>query len=281
MVNYQKYMFDDFIVRDENDEDVLVEDEQSLEVISEEVFENEETIHEETENDIEAEEAVEQEEQSVEGFQNIETLSQHEEISSDFQLYNYVKETETIENVITYTEDEMKEMLRQAEETAYNRGVEDIKNSIEEKQNILLEDIKNQLMTIFASLDEKKSSLETSALKFAVSVIEKILPTIEKERAEKEIKNFLSENFANFSSQEALSFSFHPDVLSHVSGSIRRLAEQNDFEGKISVHKDPTLGLSDCRVEWKSGGVERKASSIMDKVKKLIKFDNQERENGE
>jgi hypothetical protein len=40
-------------------------------------------------------------------------------------------------------------------------------------------------MTIFASLDEKKSSLETSALKFAVSVIEKILPTIEKERAEK------------------------------------------------------------------------------------------------
>ena len=123
-------------------------------------------------------------------------------------------------------------------------------------------------------------SLEKNILMEKISMIEKILPTMERKTAEKEIKNFLAENFANFSSQEALSFSFNPDMLSHVSDSIRRLAEQNDFEGKISVHKDISLGLSDCRVEWKSGGVERKTSSFINKIKNIVNTNKQERENG-
>ena len=277
MANYQKYMFDDFIVEDENSKEVFVDDENSPEIVSEEVFEIE-NIEDNSpieKNDNEIEILDEQEIQIHEDF------VQHEEVSSDFQPYNYVKEVEPVENLITYTEEEMKEALAQAKEVAYNKGVEDTKSSMEEKQNVLLEDIKNQLMTIFASLDEKKSDLERSALNFAVSLVEKIFPTIEREMAEKEVKNFLAENFANFSSQESLSFSFNPDMLSCVSDSIRRLAEQNDFEGKISVHKDISLALSDCRVEWKSGGVERKTSSVIDKVKNLIKIGNQERDNGE
>ena len=96
-----------------------------------------------------------------------------------------------------------------------------------------------------------------------------------------EIKSFLSDNFANFAAQDTLSFAFHPDAVALVANSLGRLAEQNDFEGKISVHKDVSLGLSDCRVEWKSGGVERKVSSTIDKVKSLINFGKKERENGE
>ena len=97
---------------------------------------------------------------------------------------------------------------------------------------------------------------------------------------QKEVKNFLAENFANFSSQETLSFSFNPEIIPQVADSIGRLAEQNDFEGKISVHKDISLGLSDCRVEWKSGGVERKTSSFINKIKNIVNTNKQERENG-
>ena len=135
-------------------------------------------------------------------------------------------------------------------------------------------------MTIFASLDDKKADMEKDTLNFSVGLVKKILPTIEKERAEKEVKNFLADNFANFSSQEALSFSFNPETISKVADSIKRLAEQNDFEGKISVHKDISLGPSDCRVEWKSGGVERKTSNIINKVENIINTNEQEREHG-
>ncbi len=279
MVNYQKYMFDDFVVLNNDKKDVCPDNEPIQEIVTEEILEINNVEAEETKEETKEENYEEIIEPEVLVEENIPSFE--EEVLPVSQSYNYIEETKPEENIVTYTEEELKEALSQAEEVAYNKGLAEAKSSLEETQNILLEDIKNQLMTIYASLEEKKSDLEVSALNFAVSLVEKLMPTMEKSRAESEVKNFLAENFANFSSQETLSFSFNPDMLSHVSDSIRRLAEQNDFEGKISVHKDISLGLSDCRVEWKSGGVERKVSSTIDKVKSLINFGKKERENGE
>lgn len=253
-------MFDDFVVKNDNEEYVLADEEQPVEYLEE----NTETELFETEviND--------EKEEYVEEIQETQYTTPVENKDSDFVAYDYVKEPEIEENPAVYTEEEFQDAMAKAEEVAYNKGLEEAKNSSLEKQNILLEDIKNQLMTIFASLDDKKTDMEKDTLNFSVGLVRKILPTLEKERAEKEVKNFLAENFANFSSQEALSFSFNPDTISKVADSIGRLAEQNDFEGKISVHKDISLGPSDCRVEWKSGGVERKTSNVFDKVENLI-----------
>lgn len=270
-------MFDDFVVNTDK-EDVVADIQIKKNKLS---FDIEETQEDNIE--ITADETVEKiilEDNKEEIVKEQVEENKTEDIIEDIKSYDYVQEAEVEENLAVYTEEEFKEALSQAEEIAYNKGLEEAKNSLEEKQNILLEDIKNQLMTIFASLEDKKSDMEISMLNFAVSMVRKLLPTLEKERAEKEVKNFLAENFSNFSSQEALSFSFHPDIISKVADSIGRLAEQNDFEGKISVHKDVSLGLSDCRVEWKSGGVERKTSNVINNVENLININNQERENG-
>ena len=275
MVNYQKYMFNDFVVKQYDDDVECVYDKDNQE--STEGYE--ETV--ETEN-ILTEEATEENVERLEDdfIQQEDVVVQQEDEPVVFEAVKHFSEPEITKNVITYTQEELDDAVLQAKDVAYKKGQEEVTGSLLEQQNILLEDIKNQLMAIFASLEDKKADIEISSLNFAVSLIEKIMPTIERGQAEKEVKNFLAENFANFSSQETLSFSFNPDMLSHISGSIRRLAEQNDFEGKISVHKDISLGLSDCRVEWKSGGVERKTSNIMDKVKNLININKQERENG-
>ena len=65
-----------------------------------------------------------------------------------------------------------------------------------------------------------------------------------------------------------------------MANSLGKLAEQNDFEGKIAVHKDNSLGLSDCKIEWKDGRIERRAEDFIDKVEDLIETEKQERENG-
>ena len=269
MVNYQKYMFDDFVVKNDNENNVLSDEQQSLGYISDETAETE-IFDIETTDDKNEEIVVEE----------VQYSQPQETTVSDFVAYDYVKEPQVEENLAVYTEEEFQEAMAKVEEVAYNKGLEEAKNSSLEKHNLLLEDIKNQLIMIFASLDDKKTDMERDTLNFSIGLVRKVLPTLEKERAEKEVKNFLAENFANFSSQDALSFSFNPETISKVADSIGRLAEQNDFEGKISVHKDVSLGPSDCRVEWKSGGVERKTSNIMDKVENLINSNKQERENG-
>ena len=182
---------------------------------------------------------------------------------------------------VTYSLSELQDAVNKAKEDAYAKALQDSSQSDTAKQNILLEDISNRLMTVFAAQEQKKADDEVMILNFAMELVSKILPTLEKTQAAAEVQNFLANNFANFAGQESLSFSFHPDTIKLVADNIGRLAEQHDFEGKIAVHKDDTLGVSDCRVEWRSGGVERSTSKILDKVQSLINNNIQERENGQ
>lgn len=272
MVDFQKYLFDNFVVKSDKASDVVSEDNQPLETDEEtaEVYDSVEDI------EIVKEIVDENVEEKVDEI--VEAEPQQTIVAPP--SYNFAEEEKIDENTAVYTEEEYQQAIEEASKNAYDKAMEDAKNSSFEQQNILLENIKNQLMTIYSTLDEKQTTLEASALNFSIEMVRKILPTLEKERAEKEVKNFLAENFANFSNQDTLSFSFNPEIISSVADSISRLAEQNDFAGKISVHKDISLGLSDCRVEWKSGGVERKTSDLINKVENLVNTNNQERENG-
>ena len=250
MAKYQKYLFDNFVVDNSKEKKTEMKIEVVEEIAAEPVVEVEQDIAAEAETIIET--------------------PQPEPV---------VQEPIAVEP--SFSQDELNAAVKLAEETAYEKGFHAAADDEARRQNILLEDIKNQLMTIFAGLEQKTADIESSSLKFAVELVRKILPTLEKERAEAEVKNFLNENFANFATQEILSFAFNPETISLIAGSIGRLAEQNDFEGKIAVHKDAALGPSDCRVEWKSGGVERNTTRTLDKVESLIDNNAQERENGE
>ena len=275
MVNYQKYMFDNFVVEDNKEKGV------ETDIVTEVCEIN---IPAQIDNDEDINIVVEQIEDTIVEVQNeleqdiITEVEPIIEAEPEVEPENIF--TQPIVNEITYSEDELKEAIRQAEEVSYQKGLQEALEQETEKQNILLEDIKNKLLTILTDLDQKKKDLEVSSLRFAVELVRKILPTLERERAEAEIKSFLSDNFANFAAQDTLSFAFHPDAVALVANSLGRLAEQNDFEGKISVHKDTSLGISDCRVEWKSGGVERSTSKILNKIDDLVNDNTEERENG-
>lgn len=259
MAEYQKYMFDNFIIENDRKETAVSADD--VDVVSEDAG-LAAAATEETAAEISAAEEIEAEPQPK-------PQAQPEPPAEE------VKITEP-----SYSKEELETAVKLAEEAAYEKGKNAAADGELSKQNILLEEIKNQLSAVFSAQDARLAEIEKSALTFAVSLVRKLLPTLEEERAAAEVKNFMAENFANFAGQDTLSFAFNPETVSLVADSIGRLAEQNDFEGKIAVHKDGSLGPSDCRIEWKNGGVERKVSKILDKVDTLINDNAQERENG-
>lgn len=300
-------MFDNFVVEDTKDKKVVVDDVpissqndepdidmdmeiESFDIIDETKVDNlPDSAIAENDNIIEQSEVtpITVEDLVVDNIEaSDENISISEDVSTETEaiaeaplIESEVVEPQTIEQ--TYTIEEVQNAVSLAKDEIYKKASEEASKSITAKQNLLLEDIKSQLVAIHASMDQKKEELEEASVRFAVEVVGKILPSLEKERAEEEVRRFLVANFANFAAQETLSFSFNPETVNVVAECINRLAEQNDFEGKISVHKDSLLAPADCRVEWKLGGVERSSSSIMDKIKGLIDNNSiKERENG-
>ena len=138
-------------------------------------------------------------------------------------------------------------------------------------------------MTALADNENRLEQQEQESMRFALEVVRKILPGLETETALNEINRFLSVNFPNFRREASLSFTFNPEVVAKVSEIIAKLANANDFEGKISLHKDASMAPGDCRIEWKNGGIERSSHKMLEKIDNLLddkSQNNKERDNG-
>ena len=237
MAEYQKYMFDDFVVGEE--------------ATAAEVVDAASDIAPET-----PAEDMAADELAAPAEVTILVAEEPAEVEYPAQDIDYAPAA-PVETEITYTQDDYDDAVKKAADEGYAKGQSDAENSALQQQNRLLEDIKNTLSQMFAAQAEQTEGIELSALRFFAACLRKVMPTITSTSALPEIKNFLEANFADLSNQKFLAFYLAPDMVKEVAPLIEKAADKNDFEGKISIHKDGDLALSDCRIEWKDGRVER------------------------
>ena len=223
--------------------------------------------------------------QTLEDAETEELEADSEDVKQEEVTEDVIEETAPEdEKAPSYTQEELDSAVTSAEERGYEKGFNAASDEKEKQQTELLENINNRLMTLLAEVDKKSQDIEQGALQFALDLVKKLFPSLEKQHAVAEVQKFLKDNFSAFSHEDSLSFSFNPEMIESIASKIGKLAEKNDFEGKISIHKDDNLGLSECRVEWKNGGVERSPENILNKVEALLdkqENTNKERDNGE
>ncbi len=180
---------------------------------------------------------------------------------------------EVIQPVIQgYTDEEVNTKLKLAETAAYQKGMEDAKASEESETERMLQKIDKALVKALGDYSAARNGMEQQFRRMAAALLEKLVPVLEQEHAVELVNRFLEENFSNFSEEAKLSFYVHPDIIGKVQETIGRLAHVTDFEGKITLHKDAALGISDCRVEWENGGVERNAGDLKQKAAELLEI---------
>lgn len=234
MADYKKYMFDNFVISDEEPRKYIPE-----------------TVVE----PVEAEEAAPAEDEIVEA-----KTAEAEPVAA--------AEPEVKE--VSFSQEELDKAVRAAEEQSYEKGYNAAVSEREKAETLLLDSINNRLMTILADVSTNNAEQEQNALRFAVALVRKLLPQLEGEVAVREVEAFVGDNFKNFAKEGSLSFRFNPEIIGDIAPKLSRLAEKNDFEGKIAIHKDDSLGLSDCKIEWLNGGVEKSAAHTISQVEDLL-----------
>lgn len=172
--------------------------------------------------------------------------------------------------VITYTEEEVEEKLQQTKTEAYQKGVISAQEGIEAVNANLLNDINNKLENLFKDNCALRTELEKQFAEMGKLLIQKVIPPLEDEYAEKIISDFIKDNFNNIKDESKLSFFLNPEAIAYAQDVIGKLASAADFEGKISLHKDDSLAKSDVRIEWENGGVECNSKNLINKVTSLL-----------
>lgn len=237
MGQYQKFLFDNFVIKCDDD------------TCAAEVLDT--TSEDEIEPSVEVE------------------ISTPEEV--EIAEVEYVTEAqETPEPDKSYTQEEVNELLKRAEEKGYERGFQSAAQDVDQQTCTVLEGLNTRLITMLADAQSNATRQEQEVLNLSKKIVLHVLPELDEQVALTAINNFLTMNFPNFSKEPKLSFYFSPDIIKNVQETIAKLAGSNDFEGKISLHKDSTLSLSDCRIEWENGGVEKNMHKMLEKVSILL-----------
>ena len=244
MAEYQKFMFDNFVIECDDNKCIA------------EPFEVSEDEYSVVENEVTELES-----------NNVEIIEEYSEPIEEDSSEATIEETTLPPS---YSQEELDKAIANAEEKALAKGKEIAIEESEQRKQLLFSEIESNLRMLIEKQDEYLQSLEKTVIELAVVAIEKILPSLEQDVAKKEVEAFLDDNFIKFRRENNLSFTFSPDMVAEIAPILSKLANKNDYEGKIAVHKDINLGLTDCRVEWKNGGVERSSAKIKDKIKDLI-----------
>ena len=138
------------------------------------------------------------------------------------------------------------------------------------ENNKLLENIAQKLDLLITQKEEQTKETEQEMITVIKQALQAIVPILLEENAVSLVNKFLKDNFSNFKHNEKLSFYINPDIISYVQENIIKLANSNDFEGKISIHKDSHLDKSSCRVEWNDGGVEYMTQTQLAEVEQIL-----------
>ena len=256
MGGYTKFMFDNFVLDDEENK--------SSEEVADAQPEEWESIPQ-----------AEPEEDHIEEDTEVATpdvLTADAENNSE--LYEETEPEPEEPEIITFNEEEVAQKVQEAESQAYQKGFSEGKQTEEAASGQLLQKIEENLGLLISKQEEMRSAMTEEFRKMALSIVTELVPSLQNEQAEPLIKKFLEDNFKNFSQESKLSFYFNSAVIAQAQQILANLARKYDFEGKITLHKDDSLGKSDCRVEWENGGVERNSSGLQAEVKELLEADS-------
>lgn len=184
-----------------------------------------------------------------------------------------IEEQDTPPKVVekTFSEAEVEEKLKSAEIIFYQSGFNEAKEKSDKEQILLLKTINAQLKELLITDDNLDKEYEKNFSEFGTILLEKLIPTLEKQEAQNIIVEFLTTNFKNFKAEKKLSIYLNSANIKNLGETISNLADKNDFEGKISIIKDDSLSLSDCKVLWAHGGVDRDMVQNTKTIEEIIK----------
>jgi flagellar assembly protein FliH len=166
------------------------------------------------------------------------------------------------------------EHLDAEKQLSYEQGVQAGQKAMMEDQqqymNVLLSQISQSLgHVIEASAHEWQKQL-TQLQELSLVIMKKILPNYVEKNGLQEVEAIVSKVISEVSREPRLVFRVNESMFDEISVKINDVAASQAYAGKIVILGDPALGISDCRIEWADGGIERDVKTIWSSIEKVM-----------
>lgn len=159
---------------------------------------------------------------------------------------------------------------------AFNQGQEagriEALDSLEQNCNDLLENILTAAQNLAARQDEQIALMNKETAKLAFSIIEKLAPALVVKTPLAEIELLVNQCLKNSPLEPRLVIRVDEGILPGLQDKLDDMKRTHGFPGQVILISSPMAHISDCRVEWANGGVDRDFDSLMETIKNTIQL---------
>ncbi len=160
---------------------------------------------------------------------------------------------------ITLGEHEMK--LAEVETAAHRRGYADAQNDAAVAAGRRIAEALERIATSFGQATTElrtiEARLESEAVEVAVAVARKLASALIGREPFAEIAALASGCFRELVASPHIVIRVNDALYAEAREKLDEIARAHGFEGRLVVLGEPSVAMSDCRIEWADGGINR------------------------
>lgn len=179
-------------------------------------------------------------------------------------------DSEKKESDLTFSKDELEEVKR----TAYIEGIAAGKKEASSEEDARLETLLKNIDCQVSQTTHESTAFWGHQLgqmqKIALMIAKKVMPAYTQKYGLSEIETVVTKVMTEMGQEPRLVFRVPESQFDEAKKRIDATAAQAAYAGKLVILGDPELEISECRVEWADGGIERDLKKLWEDIDKVM-----------
>jgi flagellar assembly protein FliH len=170
----------------------------------------------------------------------------------------------------TFTEEELAAARQAGFLEGRNAGISEAQASLERRSADAIDQVSRALAQLDRAQREGIVDLMRGALEITHTMVRKVLPDYVRRHGSDEIQSLVRQVLETLIEEPRVIIRVPQDLVDTLKPRIAQAGKATSFEGQLVVFGEPSLGDSDCRVEWSSGGAERLVQQSLDQIAAVV-----------
>ena len=170
----------------------------------------------------------------------------------------------------TYTVEELEAAKQIAHQQGMQEGKAEAMASLEQQASFTLDLILRQIGNLFAEHKDWTEEVHRDSISIAVAIMRKLAPELLRGSELPQVEHIVNEAFQFLAEQPKVMIRVASELEGPLSSKVTLMASRVGYEGQVVLTADPELELSDCRISWHAGAVERSLNETWEQIDEMV-----------
>ncbi|MBM3569483.1 MAG: hypothetical protein FJX46_12115 [Alphaproteobacteria bacterium] len=170
----------------------------------------------------------------------------------------------------TFSQEELEAARKLAYSDGMAAGENAARDSLEAHATAMLGAIADGLAQIAGAHDQSVARIKSEAVQLAMATALKLAGSLMARQPAAEVEALIAACLGDLGSEPRVVIRVPEPLVERLSEMTTGMAARAGFNGQIVLLGEPSLGPSDCRIEWADGGASRDAAEIQSQIEAAV-----------